>query len=745
MTTEEKPTVIIPLSIADESSSQWQPIVGTETKDVIERSQLPKEAGEAIVDSAVSILSRCINPMNQQSDPNTGLVVGYVQSGKTLSFTTVMALAQDNGFGLAIVIAGISKALLDQSTNRLRKDLDIDNIEGFSCWSIFTNPTNTDSFRRAIQTDFEERCDPEVPAVESPMVLITVMKNHQHLANLVDLLRVLDLDDIPTLIIDDEADQASLNIQVNRNEVSSTYARIRELRQAIPNHTFLQYTATPQAPLLINIIDSLSPEFVEILEPGEHYVGGHKFFHDESSLVETIPQDEVINDHGDPFFEPPQSLLRALRIFVVGVTAGLIQGRSKTNPNRSMLVHPSRTTALHENFRQSLEWIFEDWRGLVKLPEGDSDRTDFIDDFQEAYDNLHKTAQNLPSFDEIISYLPRAIRKIRIEEVNSRQESGTPIISWSASYGWILVGGQAMDRGFTVEGLTVTYMSRGPGMMNVDTIQQRGRFFGYKRPYLGYCRVFLEPGVEMAFREYVTHEEEMRLQLQNWRSTNRPLSEWKRAFILSPKLRLCRRNVIQSSITRGNYANRWFIPTIVLGAGYVVETNRELVEGILKDLTFETDQGNPNREPAQTHKVKQDLSLVEIVEKLLIPLVFSSVRDTSEMTGVLLQLSHALENNEDEQCAVYLMSHNFQRVRSVDSNGKISNLFQGEFPVDPIEIRGTIYPGDRKIHKPDEVTIQIHSLDLIQDKVKIAKNVPVIAIWIPKRMEMSWATQVQSV
>ena len=68
-------------------------------------------------------------------------------------------------------------------------------------------------------------------------------------------------------------------------------------------------------------------------------------------------------------------------------------------------------------------------------------------------------------------------------------------IHWRRNYSWILVGGQVLDRGFTVEGLTVTYMPRGPGVGNADTIQQRARFLGYKRSYLGYCRVFLEPGV----------------------------------------------------------------------------------------------------------------------------------------------------------------------------------------------------------------------------------------------------------
>jgi hypothetical protein len=80
------------------------------------------------------------------------------------------------------------------------------------------------------------------------------------------MLADLDLSGRPVLVIDDEADQASLNAKVNSGEQTTTYTRIMELRSEIPHHTFLQYTATPQAPLLINIIDLLSPNFVEVLE-----------------------------------------------------------------------------------------------------------------------------------------------------------------------------------------------------------------------------------------------------------------------------------------------------------------------------------------------------------------------------------------------------------------------------------------------------------------------------------------------
>ena len=196
----------------------------------------------------------------------------------------------------------------------------------------------------------------------------------------------------------------------------------------------------------------------------------------------------------------------------------------------------------------------------------------------------------------------------------------------------------------------------------------------------------------------------------------RPLSDWKRAFVLSPNLRPCRKNVIQYDYARGSYSNTWFIPSIVLNAKSVIDFNREIAQDFLERLTFNTNLGNPKRELAEIHDVCLDVPLVDVVKNLLIPYRLTAPRDTKELTGVLLQLSHALEQDENERCVVYRMSPSHQRHRSVNDNGKISNLFQGAVPVNPPNLRGTVYRGDRYIRKSEEVTIQVHFIDLVQDE-----------------------------
>ena len=742
MNSNNSTTIVTPTLARKMPNSLWQPISGFETLNVIKRKQLPLEVGRAITKSAISILSRSNEP-DQHSTNRTGLVVGYVQSGKTLSFTTVMALARDNDYQLIIVIPGISKSLLYQSTERLREDLYIDDIEGAPRWDIYTNPDDSVRYRDPIERALEDWHNPKVPRNERRTVIIAVMKNHLHLAKLVSLLNNMKLGDVPTLLIDDEADQASLNTQVNRGRESTTYQRLQELRRSVRGHTYLQYTATPQAPLLINIIDSLSPDFVEVLNPGKDYIGGMAFFNSAQKLVSIIPDTDVLSEENH-LEKPPESLLYALRIFLLGVAAGILQGRSKNNINRSMLVHPSRETSQHLDYWRWISEIFRDWNAMISQDENDLDRANFIKDFRNAYADLDRTVSRLPSFTKISDTLPRVFSQTSIEEVNARGKNVTPIIDWKRSYGWILVGGQAMDRGFTVEGLTVTYMPRGPGVHNADTIQQRGRFFGYKRPYLGYCRTFLEQDVLTAFQEYITHEEDMRHQLQHVSKQGDSLDKWKRAFVLSPKLRPCRENVIQYKYVRGNYSDKWFAPHFVYSGEDVDRHNKIAVTAFLDKFRFHPNEGNVKRNLAQMHNVCHNIPLATIINELLLSYRLTARRDTKEVTGVLLQLSNALEISNKEKCSVYWMSPKFERKRSVDARGNILNLFQGASPVHPLEYRGTTYPGDQEIHEAKDVTVQVHFVNLQRKGKVFAKKVPVLAVWLPKRMELPWIMQEQS-
>ena len=255
--TDNDPTIIEPIA-EDTAAGNWAPVVGPEAHDFLDQV-VPEASRETVSDAAVSILAKGISPTAEQGQ-ETGLVVGYVQSGKTMSFETAATLARDNGFQIVIVIAGTGRNLLAQSTERLRRDLRLDEPNRARRWIHFLDAAADDPTVQAIRDVLDDWRDDGTPDEYKKTVLVTVLKHHQRLRNLTALLRAVGMQGVPVLIIDDEADQASLNTEVAQGDESTTYRCLMDLRESLPSHTYLQYTATPQAPLLLSIIDSLSPD-----------------------------------------------------------------------------------------------------------------------------------------------------------------------------------------------------------------------------------------------------------------------------------------------------------------------------------------------------------------------------------------------------------------------------------------------------------------------------------------------------
>lgn len=717
------------LSLTQHANARWAPVVGAETLGLLEHLKLSEQNKQTLQGEALSVLSQCIPP----STPNgteTGLVIGYVQSGKTMSFTAVAALARDNNYRLIIIFTGITRNLFDQSRDRLKRDLRIAERTDRK-WQFFDNPRARPDIRQRISVALES--DDSIPGVGRQTVLIAVMKNATHLNNLIRLLRDLNLNGVSTLVIDDEADQASLNNQVRQGKESATYRRIVEIRQLLPHHTFLQYTATPQALLLINIIDVLSPCFVELLTPGSAYTGGRAFFEENFDLVRPIPQKDIPTQDR-PLGEPPDSLLEAMKVFFLGVAADLKNGGTD---NRSMMVHPSKKTMQHANYTQWVRQIQANWRKILALSERDSDRRELLADFSEVYDDLRKTTDDLLPFEDLIPFLASAVKITAVTEVNAARGQ-TPQPDWHQQYAHILVGGDVLNRGYTLKGLTVTYMPRGRGVGNADTIQQRARWFGYKADYLGYCRVYLAPDTLRAYQSYVNHEESIREQLRKYRDTGRPLHEWRRAFFLSPYLRPTRKSVLDLEYVRGNFSSNWFDPGTPHDSEEAIQTNRQLVSRFVSRLHFQSDEGHPKRTETQRHWVACDVRLSSVYQEFLTQLRFTRPGDSQRFTGLLLQIGDYLERDSDADCTVYQMSQGRIRERSVNEGDEINQLYQGA----NYDGKEQTYPGDRQIHAAQELTIQIHNLRII-GRDKVYDEVPLVAVWVPREMSRDWIAQDQ--
>ena len=711
---------------------RWPVVIGKEAERFF--AQLRPDQRDAVRGEAATILSRCGAP--GEAVRRAGLVVGYVQSGKTTSFTAVSALAADNGYGLVVIIGGTSTPLLVQTRGRLSKALQLEDLDAFRRWVHVASPQPGSSESQRLAAALQEHLDPE--SDERVPVLVTIMKQHTHMdhfATVLEQLAGVDLSRVSTLIVDDEADQATPNLKKAGGE-SATYSRLRRIRAALPAHTLLQYTATPQAPLLVSIADEISPDFVCTLRPGNSYTGGRYFFVDNhTDFVRHIDRDDldIIDGEGD---DPPRSLQEAFAVFVLGCAVARARGEDDP-PQRSMLVHPSQRTLPQARFISWLRAARDHSVSTLSLPVDDPDREDHVARvWLPAWEEVSKTVTCDQSFEETLARCTRVLRRISFEEVNATA-GATTRVNWGAGPYWVLVGGQLLDRGFTVEGLTVTYMPRSIGVGNADTIQQRGRFFGYKASYAQYCRAYLDSTVDAAFTNYVRHEEALRSELTAVAKNGGSLRDWKRVFFLDKSLRPTRQGVIRLVLLAAELRDNWFSqrdfgdPSTDL-----IQENRETVGSFVAGLDFSPYADVSGPELAQQHAVARG-TVGEALEGLLSNFVMWG-DDAAPFTALRVMLEEA---GAEAACDVVLMSPNMvdppRRRRSLRENGKIKNLFQGQNPKS-----GKIkYGGDRKARDLDVVTIQIHRVDLTKDNgtdeggVVITTDVPVLAVSVPTGLQ----------
>lgn len=667
----------------------------------------------SVLQEAQRILGRCLPPTEPEGR-ETGLVVGYVQSGKTMSFETVISLARDNGYGLVIVLAGTKNNLRDQSENRLKKDLGIDEGEN---WYHYSNPSMN------VKRQIEDKIIAWKKNPTKKAILITVLKHGGHLENLATLVKKLSVSDVPSLIIDDESDQASLNTQsakirsgkVAPSEMSTTYEKICKLRDELPHHSYLQYTATPQANLLLAQTDLLNASFAELVTPGEAYTGGKSFFGKNSSLVCDIPSDEVPGPT-NILRASPKSLLSALRYFLLACAHHALTRERKKDRNRSMMIHPAMATSSHSHY---MEWLDKSLKTLKSFVENQyiTKIESVTQMFQVEYDSLKTTYPKIkPLTDLVTAMVDEVFSELNHVVVNGTKDAEKNI-DWKATPYWILVGGAKLDRGYTVEGLCVTYMPRPLGTSAAaDTLQQRARFFGYKKAYLGLCRVFVQSNVSKAFTEYVEHEEFVREALEE--SRGKPLSEWRRDFVLTSMLKATRANVIGLD-TRRIPANGWMVPNVLQRDDIAALANRELLTLVVSKWTKE--YGVPVNaaeiprfkgvKDLSPHFVLEHIPLKAVLEDFLLEVKVKDPFDAEEHSAMLLAMAALLRKTPDLKADIFLMNNLVPGYRT-RSSGRGLDAKHRYAPINQYFSQSADTVNDRSFCSNERVSIQLRRFNL---------------------------------
>lgn len=718
----------------------WEPVTGNGIYSFLSGIDFlvnDRDRQEIVVAQAKRILSRCANPV-LPVDRKCSLVVGQVQSGKTLSFTSVIALARDNGISLTILLGGTKRPLMQQTYERLTKDLTLDSLGSSSKWLIKKDSKISD--KSEILRALKSQSDSFIPDEYKQSIVLVVMKNRAGIKKVENLLRSIQKEmnkNLPVLIIDDEGDQASPNTKHEKDEYSATYSSIWDLRDALPNHSFVSYTATPEANLLLELEDILSPDSVVVLTPGDDYVGGYDLFVDRSSnFVNIIPEEELeIATAPTEKDLPPKSLVDSLAYFLVAMAVA-----HKAFPvvrPISMLIHPDSKIDSHTKYRKWVKSILDRW--VMHFEENhniDSNSYKTPADFVKAIQELEKTLKIADVFVDAQDPTKELLRLVRywlnseaieVRVVNSEKPNHnvTPD-EWKTKAGWILIGAGKLDRGFVVEKLAVTYMPRGRGGGNVDTIQQRGRFFGYKKSYLSLLRGWVSEDLNEAYRDIVETESEMRVELDSFDRNSYQLQDWGRNMILAQGLSPTRKNVISMNYSMLDLRdNSWFQQKRLFDP--VLRSMQSDIEiKILRLMEDSEVTSLDNRMNAKRHK-KTLISIPELLE-LLVDWPRTG-EDKITFSKHLVLLSKYARTHKDTNATVFFMNQLEVGIRSAEKGSTgdrkhwpVNNLHEGRN-----ESSKSAYIGDKEIKSADSISLQIHKIAPRDDRGSTPDS-PVYAI-----------------
>ncbi len=490
------------------------------------------EENVAGIDEASNeVVSLLENPVGEQFQCR-GLVVGYVQSGKTANMTAVIAKAVDAGYNTIIVLAGLTNKLRQQTQLRFEQDL----VERRPLeWHVLTPSTESGDFRAPAYGGFLHHTDKTQLAV--------IKKNVSplgHLLTAIDHTNSAILSRLRILVVDDECDQATVNSAAGELDMTAINEKIRQLLSVLPAVTYVGYTATPFANVLINPykpdgveFDDLYPkDFITALPYPRGYFGTAQLFGrpevdgdeegaevDGLDMIRLVPEDDVAllqpkKAKDREMFQPamPQSLVTSILYFLAA--CGARRARGDSLKHMSMLVHTSAYVTAHEKLAALIKgWIDLNGKSLAKRQGEVSHKLEkaWLDE-QNKLPAAVTTARPV-TIDEIFSHMPDVIKALEVPVENGSSDDRINYYDEPKTY--IAVGGSVLARGLTLEGLMVSYFLRTANQY--DTLLQMGRWFGYRPNYEDLPRIWMVDDLKIRFRQLAGIEAEIRNDIQEYR------------------------------------------------------------------------------------------------------------------------------------------------------------------------------------------------------------------------------------
>ena len=486
------------------------------------------------------------NPVVAQPWKRRGLVMGDVQSGKTATYAALMCKAADAGYRMIVLLTGTLENVRRQTQERLdeafigfdsrdflasggavrqKRHIGVGLIDGRRDGVVFTSRDH--DFRKQAASALNISLN----SVQEPVLVVT-KKNKRVLDRLAAWLRAYNADregkiDMPLLLIDDEADNASVNTRQEPDRTTSINAAIRDLLGLFRRSSYVGFTATPFANIFIEpestdewLGEDLFPrDFIHVLKAPDNYVGMDKIFglgqeseeaagREAEGSIRTIPDaDHWLPPGHKSDIDPgalPDSLVKALQTFLLSCAIRDLRGRDGGGIHRSMLVNVTHLTAVQNRIADSLHLELEEIRRAVRLhgalPADQAASSSPViaqlaATFEEQFGEAGQT------WDDVLRGLHDAIAPVKVQPVNA--STGAKSLDYTVTdqapgVRVIAVGGNTLSRGLTLEGLCVSYFLR--RSQAYDTLLQMGRWFGYRAGYEDLCRLWMTEEAEAWYR-----------------------------------------------------------------------------------------------------------------------------------------------------------------------------------------------------------------------------------------------------
>jgi hypothetical protein len=547
------------------SSLNWQ-FWDRYRRHIEDAKLMPRQVVWRLDETTDRVLGKLESPARTGKWRRDGLVVGHVQSGKTANYIGLLCKAADAGYKLIVILAGIDNSLRSQTQLRVdegflgfdtqyqqRYDdqgrssyIGVGALPGAPRLKVASLTTSAESgdFKRAVAKNVN------IPVGDYPVVL--VIKKHRRILDYlrkwiveVEGQRIGDTDkkvvhDVPLLIIDDEADNASVNVAAvdEDTEPSKINAAIRHLLESFEKAAYVGYTATPFANIYSDPTaehdqygaDIFPRHFIESLQPPSNYLGPERVFglqseDPEDDDIEPAPIVRLVHDYGNwmPFRHPkdwvppaelPESLRRAVCAYVLACSAR--RARGQTTAHNSMLIHVTRFQNVQNRVAEQVSEYLQLLRDRIRYGDGGS-RMPVEEELRRLWDQdfVPTTAwfpadhAPLVSWAEIWAHMRPAVEKIQVRVVNGTSRDALQYYDHRRDgLSVIAVGGNKLSRGLTLEGLTVSYYLR--VSMMYDTLLQMGRWFGYRPGYEDLCRLYTTPSLRDAYIEITAANDELR-------------------------------------------------------------------------------------------------------------------------------------------------------------------------------------------------------------------------------------------